>query len=149
MPAASAYEYAVVRVVPRVEREEFLNAGAVLCCLSRRFLAARVALDRTRLHALSPWLSPAELDAIERHLELIVLVCAGDPATGAIGALPPARRFDWLVTPRSTVVQTSPAHAGVCADPAAELERLFRTVVLPPEGDGRCGGPAIAGAGGF
>jgi hypothetical protein len=140
--AASAFEYAVVRIVPRVEREEFLNAGVVLCCLSHRFLAARVALDRSRLRALAPWLGAADVDEIERHLGLIPLVCAGDAATGEIGAMPAARRFDWLVTPRSTIVQTSPVHAGLCHDPAAELERLFALAVLPPPaGPRQCGVP--------
>jgi len=130
--AASVFEYAVVRVVPRVEREEFLNAGVVLCCLAHRFLDARVGLDRGRLLALAPWLSPVDVAAIERHLGLIRLVCAGDAATGDVGAMPPARRFDWLVAPRSTIVQTSPVRAGFCHDPAVELERLFALAVLPP-----------------
>jgi len=143
--AASAFEYAVVRVVPRVEREEFLNAGVVLCCLARRFLAARVVLDRARLRALAPWLGAAEIDEIERHLGLIPLVCAGDRATGEIGAMPPARRFDWIVAPRSTIVQTSPVHAGLCHDPAAELERLFALAVLPPADPTSCGAPFEAG----
>lgn len=132
MSAASAFEYAVVRIVPRVEREEFVNAGVVLCCLTRRFLAARVALERARLLALAPWLGASDVEEIERHLGLIPLVAAGDAAAGEVGALPPARRFDWLVAPRSTIVQTSPVHAGLCHDPAAELERLFAFAVAPP-----------------
>jgi len=132
VPVPSVFEYAVVRIVPRVEREEFFNAGVVLCCLAQRYLAARIELDRARLLALAPWLDAEVLDEIRRHLELIPLVCAGDPATGEIGALPPARRFDWLVTPRSTVVQPSPVHAGLCLDPAAELARLFAAIVPPP-----------------
>lgn len=139
MSAASAFEYAIVRVVPRVEREEFLNAGVVLFSLARRFLAARVALDRARLLALAPWLAAGEFDEIERHLGLIPLICAGDPATGEVGALPPARRFDWLVAPRSTIIQSSPVHAGLCHDPASELERLFAgAVAVLPAAAGPC-----------
>ncbi|HLZ70172.1 MAG TPA: DUF3037 domain-containing protein [Dehalococcoidia bacterium] len=142
MPAASVFEYAVVRVVPRVEREEFLNAGVVLCCLEQRFLAARLALERARLAVFAPWLSADDLDAVQQHLDLIALVCAGAAEAGEIGGLPLARRFDWLVTPRSTLVQTSPVHAGLCRDPRAELERLFDlSVRLPPE-DGRCAPPS-------
>ena len=145
MSAASAFEYAVVRVVPRVEREEFVNAGVVLCCLAQRFLAARVALDRARLLALAPWLAAAEMDAIERHLTLIALVCAGDASTGAVGAMAPARRFDWLVAPRSTVVQTSAVHAGLCHDAGAELERLFAFAVSLPAVEAAHCDPAFDG----
>ncbi|HEY7295294.1 MAG TPA: DUF3037 domain-containing protein, partial [Dehalococcoidia bacterium] len=125
MPATSVFEYAIVRIVPRVEREEFINAGVVLCCPARRFLAARLVLDRARLAAFAPWLDRLDLSEVQRHLDLIPLVCAGDPATGSVGALPLRRRFDWLVAPRSTVVQPSPVHAGLCHDPRTELDRLF------------------------
>jgi hypothetical protein len=127
MPSHS-FEYAVVRVVPRVEREEFLNAGVILYCRSLRFLDARVALDRDRLQALSP--DPTrDLDTIERGLAMIPRICAGDPAAGPIAALDQAERFRWLCATRSTVNQVSPVHAGLCDDPAAMLDHLMKKMV--------------------
>jgi hypothetical protein len=128
MPARSSYDYAIVRVVPRVERAEFVNAGAILFCRTRRFLGARIELDRFRLLALAPWL---DLIDVERHLAIIPLVCAGGAAAGPIGALPMPDRFHWLVSPRSAMIQTSPVHAGLCADPAAALEDLLERLVRP------------------
>jgi hypothetical protein len=130
MPERVSFDYAVVRVVPRVEREEFLNVGVIVSCPARRFLAASFALDETRLAAFAPWLDPAE---IGRWLEAISLVCAGDERAGAVGRLSQRQRFDWLVAPRSTVVQTSPAHAGLCEDPAVELAHLVDCMVRLPE----------------
>jgi hypothetical protein len=127
MPAHS-FEYAVVRVVPRVEREEFLNAGVILYCRSLRFLDARIAMDRTRLQALS--LDPTlDLDTIERALSMIPRICAGDAAAGPIAALDQAERFRWLCATRSTVNQVSPVHAGLCDDPAAMLDHLMTKMV--------------------
>ena len=123
------FEYALLRVVPRVERGEFLNAGVVLYCPTARFLDAHVHLDRKRLRALDPGADP---DAVSAHLEAARRVCAGGPQAGAIGLLPPRERFGWLVAPRSTVVQPSPVHTGFSDDPEMELERLVRTMVLPP-----------------
>lgn len=120
------YAYAAIRVVPRVERGECLNAGIVLYCRSRRFLGTRAELDASRLLALAPDL---DLAAIGRQLEQIRLLCAGDAAAGAIGRLPQPERFGWLVAPTSTVVQPGPVHAGLTADPAATLERLFAVMV--------------------
>lgn len=119
MPTISTYDYAYLRVTPRVEREEFLNAGVILFCRTRRFLAARIALDEAQLAALAPWLDPATVRA---HLDLIPRICAGE---GPIGRLGQAEAFYWLVHPHSTVIQTSPVHSGVCTDPAATLERLL------------------------
>ena len=127
--APDPFAYALIRVVPRVERGERVNVGVVLFCRSRRFLAARLELDRRRLTALAPDL---DLDAVQRHLDLIALVCAGDPAAGPIGRLPQAERFGWVVAPSSTVVQPSPVHAGLCLDPAATLDRLLATMVRVP-----------------
>jgi Protein of unknown function (DUF3037) len=127
MPAHS-FEYAVVRVVPRVEREEFLNAGVILYCRSQGFLDARVALDRARLQALSPD-AALDLDTIERGLAMIPRICAGDPAAGPIAALDQAERFRWLCATRSTVNQVSPVHAGLCDDPAAMLDHLMKKMV--------------------
>lgn len=133
MPAHSSFDYAIVRVVPRVERGECFNAGVIVFCRARRFLAARVALDAQRLAALAPWLVPAEL---ERHLGLIPLICAGNPAGGPIALLPLPERFHWLVAPRSAMIQPSPVHTGVGASPAAALDELFARLVLPTDAAG-------------
>jgi hypothetical protein len=127
------YAYAVIRVVPRVERDERFNAGVVLFCRPKRFLGARVHLDPDRLAALAPGLDP---EPVRRLLERIPLVCAGGKGAGPIGQLPQTERFHWLVAPSSTVVQPGPVHAGLTDDPRAALERLFAELVLPvPEGE--------------
>ena len=126
MRERAAFDYALIRVVPRVEREEFLNVGAVLYCPTRRFLAARVELDRGRLAALDASL---DLDLIEKHLQAIPAICAGDARAGPMAALSHSERFHWVVAPRSTVVQTSPVHGGLADDPARELEHLINTMV--------------------
>lgn len=123
------YDYAVIRVVPRVEREEFVNAGVIVSCPERKFLEARIELDEARVLALHPAI---DLEAVRAHLAAIPAICAGGASAGAIGLLSPKERFRWLVAPRSTVVQTSPAHAGRCDDPAALLERLLDTMVRAP-----------------
>ena len=120
------FQYAIVRVVPRVERGECLNAGVVLLCRPKRFLAARVALDRNRLAALAPGIDP---DAIEEHLAAVERVAAGDPAAGPIARLGQGERFHWLVAPSSTVIQPSEVHTGLCDDPATELDHLFERLV--------------------
>jgi len=126
------FEYALIRVVPRVERGECLNAGVILFCRPRRFLGARIALDRARLRALAPYLDQATVDDIEAQLLLIPRVCAGDPAAGPIARLPLSERWHWLSAPSSTIVQPSPVHTGLCDDPEAELDDLFRDLVLVP-----------------
>lgn len=131
MPERRAFEYAVVRVVPRIERAEFVNAGVVLFSRSAGFLGCEIVLDQTRLRAL---VGPGRLDApsvgsIDSHLAAMRAVCAGDAAAGPIAALPPSERFHWLVSPRSTAIQISPVHGGVTDDPAAALRRLFATLV--------------------
>ncbi|MGZ5082562.1 MAG: DUF3037 domain-containing protein [Usitatibacter sp.] len=126
------YDYAVIRVVPRVEREEFVNAGVIVSCPEAKFLEARIELDEARLRALDPAI---DLDAVRAHLAAIPAICAGGPDAGAIGLMPPRERFRWLVAPRSTVVQTSPAHAGRCDDPAALLEHLLDTMVRAPKSE--------------
>ena len=118
----SPFDYAIVRVVPRVEREEFVNAGVILHARAAAFLGCELALDPARLFALAPG---ADLAAVQRHLDAFRAVCAGDAAAGPIAQLPPAERFHWLVAPRSTVIQTSPVHGGVCDDPRAALHDLF------------------------
>jgi hypothetical protein len=131
VPARDSFDYAVIRVVPRVERGECLNAGVVLYCRARRFLAARVALDRARLAALDPCRDP---EAIEAALAVIPRLCAGGAAAGPIGGLSQAERFHWLVAPSSTIIQPAPVHTGLTDDPAATLEHLFATLVLPLPG---------------
>jgi hypothetical protein len=130
MPARKAsYDYALVRIVPRVERGECLNAGVVLFCRTRAFLGARMALDEARLLALS---LPADVDDIRALLLAIARIAEGGSEAGPIAALSQAERFHWLVSPRSTIVQPSPVHSGLCDDPAAALEHLFQTMVLLP-----------------
>jgi hypothetical protein len=129
-PRSLDYDYAVVRVVPRVDREEFVNAGVILHCRAADFLGARVELDRARVLALFPG---ADLATIEAHLAAIPRVCAGGEGSGPIGRLTTRERFHWLVAPRSTVVQVSPVHAGLCDDPREALERLFERMIRPPD----------------
>lgn len=124
------FEYAVLRVVPRVERGEFVNAGVVLYCSRLRFLDARIHLDPERLRALDPASDP---DVVLDHLEAARRVCVGGPGAGAIGRFPPGQRFGSLVAPRSTVVQASPVHTGFCEDLEAELEHLLRVMVYLPQ----------------
>ena len=122
------FAYAILRVVPHVERGEQLNAGVVLFCRRRRFLAARVELDERRLGALAPGVDPA---GVRQHLDALVRIAAGDPAGGPVSALEPSERFGWLVAPSSTIIQPSPVHTGVCDDPQAMLDRLFAELVAP------------------
>ena len=129
MPTRSAFEYAIIRVVPRVEREEFVNVGVVLFCRTRRYLDARIELDVMRLGALAPHL---DLAPIEEQLSHFPLICKGGAEAGPIGLLPQPERFRWLSAPRSTVVQISPVHAGLCEYPEATLQRLFTTMVVVP-----------------
>jgi len=122
------YDYAVIRVVPRVEREEFVNAGVIVSCPERGFLGAAIELDAARVAALDP---TVDLEALRAHLAAIPAICAGGEAAGAIGRMSQKERFRWLTAPRSTIVQTSPAHAGRCDDPAGLLEHLLATMVRP------------------
>ena len=129
MPALLSFDYALLRVVPRVEREEFVNAGVVLFCLERDFLQARVELDHARVLALHPG---ADLPAIEEHLLAVPRIAAGGRDGGPIGLLSQRERFHWLVAPRSTVLQVSPVHSGLCESPEAELAQLFESMVRLP-----------------
>jgi len=122
MPATSVFEYALMRVVPRIERGEYVNAGVVLLCRQHGFLEARLHLDPGRLRALDPTL---DLELLEEQLAHIPRICAGGPPAGPIGALPHYERFRWLTAPRSTIIQPSPVHTGLCTDPRATLERIF------------------------
>jgi hypothetical protein len=134
VPARSAFDYAVVRVVPRVEREEFVNAGIVVFCHARDVLAARVELDEARLCALHPGV---DLDLVRRYLEVIPRICRGGDDAGPIGKLPMRERWHWLTAPSSTIIQTSPAHVGLTEAPEAELERLFGELVAAPRDTAR------------
>jgi Protein of unknown function (DUF3037) len=127
MPAPASYDYASVRVVPRVDREEFVNAGVIVFCLTRDFLAARVHVDEQRLRALSPDL---DIELVRRHLEAIPKICSGNTNAGPIAALSRRERFHWLVAPRSTMVQVSPVHSGISGSPEEALDELFRRLVI-------------------
>jgi hypothetical protein len=135
--AEYTYDYAIVRVVPRVERGERINAGVILSCVDLDFLEARIELDESRLLMLDP---TVDLSAVRRHLDIIPTVCRGGEEAGPLGALPQRSRFRWLVSPRSTMIQTSPVHTGRTHDPAAALENLLETMVKPlaPLADGKC-----------
>ncbi len=128
-----SYDYAIVRVVPRVERGEFVNAGVIVACAARDYLAAAIELDERRLLALDP---SVDLELVRRHLSSIPAICAGGPDAGPIGELPLRQRFDWLVAPRSTMIQISAVHTGRCGDPAATLAHLLATMVRPPAAGG-------------
>jgi hypothetical protein len=127
-----SYDYAIVRVVPRVDREEFLNAGVIVSCPDRGFLEARVELDEARLRALD---GTVDIALVRDNLASIPAICRGGPQAGPIGRLSPRERFHWLVAPRSTIIQTSRVHMGRCADPQALMEKLMRTMVRPLQPD--------------
>jgi hypothetical protein len=126
VPDKFRYDYAVIRVVPKVDREEFINAGVIVSCPDLSFLEARIKLNESRLLALDP---TVDLDLVRNHLDSIPTICRGGDGAGSIGQLPQRQRFHWLVAPRSTVIQTSPVHTGRCGDPAAALEHLLAKMV--------------------
>ncbi len=125
----SAYDYAIIRVVPRVDRGEFVNVGVVLSCKTRDTLAARIELDKSRLLALAPEL---DLVTLRRHLSAFPAICSGGSDAGPIGQLSRRERFQWLTATRSTMIQTSPVHTGRCSDSSSMLERLLDTMVRAP-----------------
>ena len=122
----STYDYAVIRVVPRVEREEFVNVGVIVSCPQRDFLDCRIEVDEARLRALFPSI---DLELVRKHLASIPAICRGGEDAGPIGKLPPRERFRWLIAPRSTIIQASAAHTGRCDDPPKLLEHLVETMV--------------------
>lgn len=128
MHELSSYDYALIRLVPNVERGECLNVGVLLFCRTRRFLGARIHLDSERALALAPDL---DLIAVQQQLDDLLRICAGGPEAGSLGEMSQSERFHWLVSPRSTVVQVSEVHTGLCEDPEATLEHLLKTMVLP------------------
>ena len=130
MPDKFRYDYAVIRVVPKVDREEFINAGVIVSCPDLSFLEARINLNEPRLLALDP---TVDLDLVRNHLATIPIICRGGDGAGTIGQLPQRQRFHWLVAPRSTVIQTSPVHTGRCHDPAVALDHLVEAMVAAKE----------------
>lgn len=124
-----AFLYAILRVVPRVERGEQINAGVVVFCRTRRFLACRIALDDTRRQALGALAPGVDLDTILHHLATIERIVRGDAAGGPIAGMDQPERFRWIVSPSSTIIQPSDVHTGLTDDPAATLEHLFATLV--------------------
>ena len=130
MPAQCTYDYAIIRVVPKVEREEFVNVGVIVSCPDKEFLAARIELDEQRLRAIDPKL---DLQTIRAHLETIPAICSGGEQAGPIGRLPQRDRFYWLVAPRSTIIQISPVHTGTCSSPEAALRHLVARMVAATE----------------
>jgi hypothetical protein len=123
------YDYAVIRLVPRVEREEFINVGVIVSCPAKKFLAARIELDEARLLAFDPDL---DIGFIRAHLAAIPAICAGGEQAGPLAREPQRKRFHWLTAPRSTIIQTSPAHTGYCENPELVLEHLLATMVRIP-----------------
>lgn len=129
MRALDTYDYAVIRVVPRVEREEFINVGVILSCEKAGFLKARIELDEARMRALDPRI---DMESLRRHLDTIPLICDGGAQAGPIGLLPKRARFHWLTARRSAIIQTSPVHMGKCGDMEAILEHLMDRMVRVP-----------------
>ena len=126
MRAPDTYDYAVIRVVPRVERGEFINAGVIVSCEKTGFLKAAIELDEARVLALDP---DVDLETLRRHLAAIQRICEGGPDAGPIGLLPQRARFHWLTAKRSAILQTSPVHMGRCGDMEAIVEHLMTRMV--------------------
>lgn len=129
MPDHCLYDHALIRVVPHVDRGECMNAGVIVCSTARGFLKARTELDEARLLALDPL---ADLDNVRAGLRAVEKICAGGPEAGPLGALGLRARFDWLIAPRSTIIQTSPVHSGRCEDLEETLEKLLHRMVRRP-----------------
>ena len=129
MPALSTYDYAMLRLIPSIERGECINVGIILFCRTRRFLGMSIHVDVARVLALAPAI---DLDAVQEHLDTLKLISAGDAAGGQLSQLSQPERFHWLVAPRSTIIQISAVHSGLCTDPQAALQRLLDRLVLAP-----------------
>jgi len=123
----SSFDYAVVRIIPRVEREEFLNAGVVVFCPEQNYLGVRVRLNEARLAAFAPQM---DVELVHSRLAGLMAVSRGDPGAGTVAKLGLRERFHWLVSPKSTILQMSAVHSGVCQDPETVLTRLFRELCL-------------------
>ncbi len=129
MRGQSSFDYAVLRVVPRVEREEFVNAGVIVHCLEQQFLQASVHIDEARLRALWPEI---DMETVRLHLDAFPRICDGDESAGPIARLAKRERFHWLVAPRSTIIQISAVHTGLCNNPGNVLQQLRRELLLLP-----------------
>lgn len=127
MPENHVFEYAVIRIVPRAEREEFVNVGVILFCAKQKFLKAMILIDLERLHAFSSMLN---VEQVEANLCALERICNGVIEGGPIAQMDIASRFRWLTATRSTVVQTSKVHPGLCADAGYTLNRLYRQLVM-------------------
>ncbi|MGO4222336.1 DUF3037 domain-containing protein [Lysobacter sp. TAF61] len=125
------YDYSVIRVVPRVEREEFVNVGIIVSCAGAKFLEARIELDEARLLAVDPLV---DLETVRRHLAAIEVICAGGPGSGPIGQLPQRARFHWLTARRSSIIQTSPVHMGRCTSVGSAIDHLMAKMVRVAKG---------------
>jgi Protein of unknown function (DUF3037) len=121
-----SFEYATIRLVPRVEREEFINAGVIVFCMAQKMLLSKILVEETKVNTLWPEI---DLRAVRQHLEAIPRICSGDPDAGPIALLPARERFHWLVSPRSTVIQVSPVHSGLCVSPQEALNKIFERFV--------------------
>jgi hypothetical protein len=127
MPTTSSYNYAIIRIVPLVERGECINIGVILFCRTQRFLDMLIHFDQQRVSTFAPTL---DLSLVQQQIEALVRVCRGGDGSGPIGQLSQAERFHWLVSPRSTIIQASPVHCGTCSDPASTLQKLLQKLVL-------------------
>jgi hypothetical protein len=127
MRIRSSFDYAVVRIVPRVERGEFVNAGVIVFCLEKKYLGARVHVEEDRLRALWPEI---DVDLVRNHLDAFRRICDGDETAGPVAKLTIRERFHWLVSPRSTIIQVSPVHSGLCEGADGLLDRLFQELVV-------------------
>jgi DUF3037 family protein len=121
------FEYAVIRLVPRVEREEFLNTGVIVYCAHEKFLGVKFSVNKTKVEAMAP---EQDFEEIEKRLEVFDQICRGNDESGSIGKLPLASRFRWLTATRSTIVQVSPVHPGLCINARETLEKLFEELVI-------------------
>jgi hypothetical protein len=121
-----SFDYAVLRVVPRVDREEFINAGVIVFCLQQQFLQARIYIDENRLKALWPEI---DVECVQRRLQAFLKICDGDLSAGPIARLTRRERFHWLVAPRSTIIQVSPVHSGICEAPEKAIDRIFQQLL--------------------
>lgn len=121
------FDYAVIRVVPKVDREEFINAGIILSCPDKDFLEADFHIDEEKLKVLDPEI---DIEIIKAHLKAITEICNGGIGAGGLGKLSKRERFHWLTSPKSTIIQTSPVHSGYCIDPAEKLKQLLEQMVL-------------------
>ena len=126
MPGKCSFDYSVARLVPRVEREEFINVGVIVSCPSQKFLRVKYDLNEARINAFAPNIDTPQ---IHEYLKAIEKICAGGKDAGQIGILPARQRFYWLTATRSTIIQCSPVHSGLCEEPQIALEHLFKIMV--------------------